>query len=351
MPANVPPVDESVPVPQSVRDGAARAEAMHAQVYPAETPPEPSPQPDSPAPEPTPQPNDPPQPEPQPQPEPPAPPVAADAPVPSAEDLRESEWARRYNAMRGRYGASQRTVREMQNTLTDMGDELVRTQSLIRRVPDPEPEPVRRHVTAEDEQTFGTDFIDLARRAAQDALAPVIDQLRGENGELKQHVQRTQRLTVAQFLDREVEGWREINSDQRFIDWLRKRDVYSGAVRQKLLDNAFRAADAPRIAEFFTGFLREEQATGHADPAPRSEPPAPPAPREPAVPLASLAAPGRARPASGEQPQSADKPIFTRAQVAAFYDKVRRGAYQGRETEKQADEAVIFAAQREGRIR
>lgn len=347
---NPVPADESVVVPQSVRDAAARAEAIHAAAYAPEPGPEPepqpSPQPDPSAPEPSPQP-DPPVLAPQPQ---PAAPVAPEAPTPA--DLKDSEYARRYNAMKGRYEASQRTIGEMQATLTDMGDELVRTQSLVRTVQQPEPEQPRRHVTPEDEQTFGTDFIGLAQRAAQDALAPELDSLRRENGQLKQQVNRSQRMTVAQYLDREIEGWREVNRDTRFVNWLRKRDIYSGALRQKLLDDAFRAADAPRVAQFFNGFLTEERATGQiADPAPHSEPPVPPAPREPAVPLATLAAPGRARPASGEQPQSADKPIFTRAQIAAFYADVRRGVYQGRETEKQANEASIFAAQREGRVR
>ena len=117
-----------------------------------------------------------------------------------------------------------------------------------------------------------------------------------------------------------------------------------------MLNTAFRAADAPRVIAFFKGFLNEEVATGQ-QPAP--QPPASPQTRTAAVPLDTLAAPGRAKPATGADSTSApaDKPIITRAQIAAFYDQVRRGAYAGRDADKARDEAIIFAAQREGRTR
>lgn len=352
----IAPVDESVVVPQVVRDAAARSEALHAQVYAPEPQPEPEPQPDPPAPEPNPQP-DPPAPEPAPPPPAPAP-VAEEAPAPSRAELDNSEWARRYNAMKGRWEQSQRVIGDMQQTLSDMGDELTRTQALIRgdrpRSQDaPQPDEPTRYLTPEDEQTFGNDFIDLAKRAAQEAIAPKLSALERENQQLKRRIGQTGRMTVGQYLDQHVAGWREVNVNPRFVQWLHSRDIYSGLVRKKMLEAAFQAADAPRVAAFFTKFLDEETATGHADPAPQPPEPVPPAPpREPAVPLATLAAPGRARPASGEPPaSSADKPIFTRKQIAAFYDDVRRGAYRGQEPLKAQREAEIFAAQREGRVR
>jgi hypothetical protein len=102
---------------------------------------------------------------------------------------------------------------------------------------------------------------------------------------------------------------------------------------------------------FFQAFLNEERATGQL-PDTQAPPQAPPAPRAAAVPLDSLAAPGRAKPASGNGfAGAADKPVFTRAQISEFYAKVRRGEYAGREQDKDRDEAAIYAAQREGRIR
>jgi hypothetical protein len=65
-----------------------------------------------------------------------------------------------------------------------------------------------------------------------------------------------------------------------------------------------------------------------------------------------LTAPGRAHPAGGNDlPSPADKPIFTRQQIAAFYRAVREQQFAGREADKAAIEQAIFLAQTEGRIR
>ena len=119
-----------------------------------------------------------------------------------------------------------------------------------------------------------------------------------------------------------------------------------------MLDAAYQAASAPRVLAFFNGFIADEVATGNIEP-PVAAQQSTPAPRQAATTLEQIAAPGRARPASGgNTPAPADdKPTFTRAQIARFYSEVRAGVYSGRDTEKNAFEQSIFLAQREGRIR
>jgi hypothetical protein len=206
-------------------------------------------------------------------------------------------------------------------------------------------------ITEADVAQYGPEIIDLARRAGLEAVTPKLTALENENRELKQKLNQNSQGTMVQALDAAVPNWREINVMQSFKNWLRLRDVYSGAVRQTMLNEAHAAANAPRVIAFFKGFLAEANATGQLSAAPRNEPPAAPAPREPAVPLSSLAAPGRARPASGDNGAPAEKPVFTRAQIAAFYSDVRQQRYAGREAEKARLENEIFAAQREGRVR
>lgn len=46
-----------------------------------------------------------------------------------------------------------------------------------------------------------------------------------------------------------------------------------------------------------------------------------------------------------------DTKVYTRVDVAKFFDDVRKGVYKGREQERDRIERDIFAAQREGRIR
>lgn len=337
------PVDESVKIPDSVKRATELANSFY--VKPAETPAEAQPaEPAAPAPETPPQAVAPPVPE-----SAPVQPAAEPVAQPSKDDLRDSEWAQRYNSMKGRWEQSQRTIGSMQEQMSQLADELMRTQQMItQRQAEPEPAP-QKYITPDDVETFGDSFIDVAKRAAQEAVAPELNALRQENQSLKQQVTKSAKMTVAQTLDRDVPNWREVNRNPRFKTWLNLRDIYSGEIRKKLLDVADKAADAPRIVAFFKGFIADEQATGQMEPAPRAEPQV--APRQAAVALETLTAPGRARPASGSATTPAEKPIFTRAQISKFYSDVRAGFYNGRAAEKDRFEQEVFAAQREGRVR
>jgi hypothetical protein len=159
---------------------------------------------------------------------------------------------------------------------------------------------------------------------------------------------REARRVLDQQVEAAVPNYREIDSDPRWHRWLLGIDLYSGRVRQQLLNEAIAAASAPRVISFFKGFLNEEVATGHVEPA---SVPAASAPREAAVNLASLAAPGRARPAGGDYSSlPPEKPTYTRAQLRELYAAHRKGAYVGREAEWARIDADIIAAGREGRV-
>jgi hypothetical protein len=91
-----------------------------------------------------------------------------------------------------------------------------------------------------------------------------------------------------------------------------------------MLNGAHQAAHAPTVIALFRDFINEVRATGGTLPTSQSQQPAvtstvTEAPRQPAMNLESLAAPGRARPATGESQTPADKPTYTRAQISRFY--------------------------------
>jgi hypothetical protein len=330
------PVDTSVSLPPSVRAAAAAADAAHATAYN------------------TPQP-DPVQVQPQPQPDPSV--QAQPLPQGNEPDPRASwtaeQWAHHARSMEGRWKSSQQQIEGMQGQMSELGDELLRSQALLNtKVPFTTDKPqanVKRLLTPEDETAYGTEMLDVVKRAALEAVAPELDALRQENTTLRQTVQRNTAGTVAQVLDAEVPTWRAVNVDPKFKNWLRLRDIYSGQVKQGLLEAAYKAANAARVVAFFKGFLAENPPDPGIE---TSEPSSVTAPRTPAMDLASLTAPGHAKPAPGSSlPQSAEKPILTRGQISQFYVNVRRGVYNGREADKANDEAIIFAAQREGRVR
>ena len=121
------------------------------------------------------------------------------------------------------------------------------------------------------------------------------------------------------MLDHYLPDWREVNQEQAWKDWLTLTDPLSGVPRQQLLNQAFAAGDAGRVLVFFNGFLGEHTP----------------------------------QPAAHAQRASADnsRPTITAKEIDAFYDRVRRGYYDGKEKQKMAEEAQIHRAILEGRLR
>lgn len=361
----LPPIDPNVQIPESVRRAAAKAEAYYAPQPPVADPPvAPEPQADPAAPLQPPPPEPPVDPAVAPEPPKPRKPRAAQrvaapapaeppppAPPPADPDVPEAQWEHRFRSMKGRYDANQGVMAQMQEQMSLMAQELARTQALLTN-PVNQPPPPSSLITDLDRQNYGTDLIDLTTRVAREAVEPELNAVKQDNQRLQKRVLQQSQQGVIEHLDAEIPNWREIRASERFQRWLSLPDIYSGVVRKQTIDAAYAAASAPRVLAFFRGFLAEEVATGNIDPPVASQQPTP-APRTAAVPLDTIAAPGRARPASGgNTPAPAeDKPTFTRAMITAFYNDIRAGRWAGRDQDRAAYEQAIFAAQREGRIR
>lgn len=350
VPPNAP--DPNVVIPAHVRAAGAAAEALHKQLY---TQQEPAPvsvtvtekDPSVQAPEQ--------------QPELPtveSPPLAPEpAPQQRASDdnITAEEWRRRFLSMQGRYTAQVKTHASMEEQMRQLGAELVRTQQLVNQQPRQQEQTQHNHenlITQEDREHYGDELIDLARRSALSALTPEIMSLRADNQRLTQQVSNTSKRELFGTLDRVVPNWREINKSLQFKTWLALPNVYTSQIRQKMLDDAVNGAQAPKVIALLRDFLAEATATGQTVPTAQAEQRTPQAaPRTPALDLETLAAPGRARPASGDSQVPVEKPIYSRAQISKFYDDKRRGYYAGRDAEVVAFETDLSAAQREGRIR
>jgi hypothetical protein len=248
----------------------------------------------------------------------------------------------------------------MQQQMQELGDEVVRLQSLLSA-----PQPQAAHtqntrqdhtklITDQDRETYGDDLIDVVRRGAKEVLGPELDALKAENQHLKQQVTTQAQKDVKVQLRSAVPDWVAINNSEQFKTWCRLPNIYTGQPRSQVLSAAYRAADAPRVIAVFRDFLMEVAATGQTLQTPQAEQQQQPqaaAPRQAAVSLETLAAPGKAKPASGDTQVPADKPFITRAQIIKLYDDKRRGAYDGRLDVFARHEADLQLAQREGRVR
>jgi hypothetical protein len=282
-----------------------------------------------------------------------SPPTPKSAPADQPADDSTENWKLRYERMHGRYTASQKQIGEMQEQMTQLGNELLHLQRMppqSRQQPSPPPPEAPAYLTEQDEQNYGRELLDVTQRAALHVVAPHLQEMERQNADLRGQLAREARRALDQAVELSVPNYRDIDRDPRWHRWLLGIDVLSGRVRQQLLNEAISSAQAPRVISFFRGFLNEEAATGHNEPAPSFHQAAPP--REPAINLASLAVPGRARPATGgDAALPPERPIYTRAQIRQLYEQHRKGAYVGREAEWARQDADIIAAGREGRIR
>jgi hypothetical protein len=282
-------------------------------------------------------------------------------PQPQAQQVSEEGWQQRFLSMQGRWKASQTEVGRLQEQLVQVGDELGRATELLSRAgvqqhapaAGHQPQPGHVHgnlITDQDRETYGDDMIDLASRVAKAAIAPELDALRTENAELKKNQITTAQKDLRAALQRAVPSWKAIQADPRWGQYLRLPNVYTNELRSKMLKDAWDAADASRTIAIFQDFVKEVQATGGQLPSPQPQP-QPLAPRAAAMNLEDLTAPGRARPASGDNQVPADKPYYTRADISKFYADSRKGLYAGRQAEYDRIQNDLTAAQREGRIR
>ena len=272
---------------------------------------------------------------------------AAPAQVDSAQ--QPDNWEHRYLSMKGRYDQSQQIMGGMQEQMTEMGQQL---QRLIGQQNQQRQEPLKpiKVITPEDEKTYGPELIDLARRAAREEMQPQLEQARQESQRAAQRTQGLAEQEVRNQLDIQLPNWRGINTSPEFLQWLSLRDLYSGNVRRALLNQAFQAASAPRVLAFFKGYLAEAQATGQL-PAQPATATTPVPTRQAAVSLDTLVSPGRAQPAPGSDGQPPEAPIFTHKQVREFYSHTGMARYVGRQADRDADEKLIFEAQKAGRVR
>lgn len=370
-------VDPNIHLPPSARAAAAAADAIHAQVYgpqqpqPGQTPnpqgtinfTEPTYNPPGSYAEPW---KPPVQPQTQPQNISPQPVStnAENSPQPDPKAAERSHWTpeqwQHYAAsMEGRLRKTREELQTYQAEVVNLGDEVARSQQNLRQPQNPPQQQPRRFLTPEDQETYGESMVDFARRAALDAVSPVLTNLQKQNEALQKRIQRSSATTVESTLDTAVPNWREINTSPQFKAWLRLRDIYSREVKQELLNKAYGAGDASTVAKFFQGYLAENPDAQGENYNPLLAPQAgsQPATRQAAVPIENLTAPGHARPTSGQPVVDAGAPAYiTHAQVSRFYDLARqaqtgRGPYAGNEQARMNDEAFIHEMGNKGLIR
>ena len=118
-----------------------------------------------------------------------------------------------------------------------------------------------------------------------------------------------------------VPDWESLNTNKGFLEWLDEKLPFSNVSKFDLLKQARAEFNANKAAEFFTSYKEEKGivTTPNKQQGRR------------------IVAPGRSAGSVGQNQtiQAGDKPL-TREEIAAFYDRVRRGYYVGKEKEESA---------------
>jgi hypothetical protein len=277
-----------------------------------------------------------------------------------AQEPQGEDWEERYKRENGR-------ARQLAGEVRTLGEEVASLRRLIGTMqsappaaPTPSPQVqqvTQRLITEDEEKDYGSDFLNVVGKKAQEVVGPIVSkyeqeienlkrQLEGVNGAVQTNAQDRFFNKLAQL----VPTWQDLDTNQEFIDWLAKLDPYSGRTRQDMLNEHYSKNDAARVAAFFQGFLDETAAVtaprgGQPSQGGRAQVPA-------KAPLEAFAAPGRAKSTTAPANAGAeDKPIITRAQIAKFYADVTAGKFRGKDDEKKKFENQIFEAERENRIR
>ena len=348
-------VDPNVKIPQQILDAGKRSEAIQQAIAGEAEPSIASKLEDNQQGDPKPpQQEPPPQQDPPPQQEPPQ-----DTPP---QDGRPVDWERQFKSLAGRTEAEARRAREAITSLSNRLEQLERENVLLKNTAQPAP---NGHATpsslTEDEiNDYGPEMVDIMRRVAAETAGPLqaeIHNLRSQMGHVQQETGNAFLNRMNQTIGAAIPNWSDLNRDPAFIEWSQLPDVFSGAIRKQLMQDAWNSGDPNRVIAFFRAFLAEEAATNpqgqpeqRTPPSPRmvvsDSPINPPAPGA-TLDLASLAAPGRAHSAGGIP---AEKPVYTAAEITQFYTDVTQGRWRGREQQQRAIDADIILAQREGRI-
>ena len=200
--------------------------------------------------------------------------------------------------------------------------------------------------TQEDEDTFGTEGLDVVKKAAQVAIErqvkPLQEELRSQKQQqvkdYQSRVETERRAQYQEFLSRLetlVPDYASVNKDKGFLQWLSGSEDYSGFPRKELLRRAEANGDVARVADFFLDYQRSQTAV--------QEQSVPESVKRHVTPVGSGG--------SGAQPQrQTQKGYVKQSDIDKFYSDVMKGRYEGQQGVIEATERMIEDAGREGRI-
>jgi hypothetical protein len=262
--------------------------------------------------------------------------VATEAPPqasPDTEQLRkEAEtWEQRYRSLDGMIRARDKQIQQLHDLLASMQQQPQQPQFAETNAP---------LLTEKDETDFGSDLIDMARRAAREEFRTLKAEILNEVGELRQNLQGVNEVTQMTAQDRfemkldelTKKQWRVLDTDQGFINWLKDRST-----RLKIFTAAVQGQDATTVADYFNDYAEMANQQRVQEDVPRQT-------RKAEV--ERQVSPGKSKSMGTPDSQASGKKVWTRTEISQTYANKKQ--FQADEFQKL--EREIATAQREGRV-
>jgi hypothetical protein len=275
-------------------------------------------------------------------------PAAPVAPEPESEP--EVDWEHKYRSEIGRFKAETDRAREAMQTAWEQAAQLKQEIETLRQqvaqpAPTPEPEVRLSGVTDDDVETFGSDMVEFAKRAAASAIQPMlkvfdaklngmqqaIETVRQQVGAAETQYKQTAEQAYLEKLGQLVPDWREIDADPAFGAWLREEEGYTGYPRQEFFSQAHQQLNAVQVARIFNAYR------GLQTPARPSQ----------SAELKKQVSPSKSRNAA--TPPGKSTKVWTIAEIQKFYEQVAFNRIPADEAAR--IEAEINLAAAEGRVR
>lgn len=249
-------------------------------------------------------------------------------------------WKHKFKSLDGILRQRDGQIEQMRDMLASMQQSMQHMSQSQQQAPAQTQESNSKPlVTKEDEDAFGADLVDLVTRAAKQAIAPLREELRNEYNTLSSDVSKvndtvkqTAQEKFESKLDEKAEGWRELDSDPAFIEWLR-----ASRTRNQHWALAVQNLDHEAVAEMFDTYkLLNKQADAERE-APRNK-------RKQE--LQNQVAPGKSKSTSKPNQDAGEPKTWTASEIARTFDN--RKSYGPKEWA--ALEREIFDAQANGRV-
>lgn len=271
----------------------------------------------------------------------PAEPVVEKPAVVEPEKPEEEPWKQRYLTLKGMFDAE---TPRLHAQVKELMKEVAALTEAAKKAPIPEATPASS-VTDAEEEAFGRDLIDVQRRIAREAVAPVMAQvtaLEKENTALRELLGKTgsrvETMSFEQRLQATVPDFEQVNLDPKWVAWLDEVDPILRGPRRSVAQAAFESGDAEAVAEYVKLFRA------------MTAKPAAPTPDKNEAELRSQVAPNRTVAAPAPDARGGEK-FYTEAEASKAFDRVSALNRAGKYEEASKLEAELTSAYNAGRVR